>query len=287
MDASAVDTVSCGGHTANTCGDCPQGHGEAWCNGDCAWSGGLCMDASAVDTVSCGGHTANTCGECPQGHGAAWCNGDCVWNNNECKDPYVEDPVSCGGHTANNCGECPAGNGASWCNGDCAWNTEHAACFPQSFSTAAYNLGLRLVCEDGIPEFDAGAEAAMDAMEVELEIIAGDRRALRGQNRMLRTVKTSCFRHVCAGYPPDGAQCMGTWGSMCIKRRHLGEEGKEAENDARDLAFYSQDVTATSLCNTVISDFENFLQLELTPAHYATVIDPNMCTISCWLSYTI
>ena len=29
--------VSCGHHRADTCFDCPQGHGSSWCNGDCAW----------------------------------------------------------------------------------------------------------------------------------------------------------------------------------------------------------------------------------------------------------
>jgi len=33
--------VSCGGHEANDCGDCPQGHGASWCNGDCKWKSGL------------------------------------------------------------------------------------------------------------------------------------------------------------------------------------------------------------------------------------------------------
>mmetsp|Transcript_3066 Transcript_3066/g.6374 ORF Transcript_3066/g.6374 Transcript_3066/m.6374 type:complete len:288 (+) Transcript_3066:575-1438(+) len=33
----AVKAVSCGGHFAPTCGDCPQDNGETWCNGDCKW----------------------------------------------------------------------------------------------------------------------------------------------------------------------------------------------------------------------------------------------------------
>ena len=28
----------CGGHTALSCGDCPQGHGRIWCNGECIWA---------------------------------------------------------------------------------------------------------------------------------------------------------------------------------------------------------------------------------------------------------
>merc|ERR1712150_329209 len=30
--------VNCGSHTAKRCGDCPQGNGRSWCNGDCSWS---------------------------------------------------------------------------------------------------------------------------------------------------------------------------------------------------------------------------------------------------------
>ena len=30
--------VSCGGHFASTCEDCPSGNGASWCNGDCEWN---------------------------------------------------------------------------------------------------------------------------------------------------------------------------------------------------------------------------------------------------------
>ena len=30
--------VACGGHTASSCSECPQGNGATWCNGDCQWS---------------------------------------------------------------------------------------------------------------------------------------------------------------------------------------------------------------------------------------------------------
>merc|ERR1719160_977399 len=30
--------VDCGGHTAATCAECPQGHGKSWCNDDCKWT---------------------------------------------------------------------------------------------------------------------------------------------------------------------------------------------------------------------------------------------------------
>jgi hypothetical protein len=43
--------VSCGAHNAATCADCPQGHGEAWCHGDCEWSDGSCQ-AKASGAVS-------------------------------------------------------------------------------------------------------------------------------------------------------------------------------------------------------------------------------------------
>eukprot|EP00434_Breviolum_minutum_P006964 symbB.v1.2.006148.t1/scaffold360.1/size220131/2 len=30
--------VTCGGHTAKSCSECPQGHGASWCNRDCGWA---------------------------------------------------------------------------------------------------------------------------------------------------------------------------------------------------------------------------------------------------------
>ena len=36
--------VSCGGHFAKNCPDCPQGNGAGWCNGDCFWENGGCVD---------------------------------------------------------------------------------------------------------------------------------------------------------------------------------------------------------------------------------------------------
>ena len=35
--------VSCGNHKANSCAECPQGNGAAWCNGDCKWSNNQCI----------------------------------------------------------------------------------------------------------------------------------------------------------------------------------------------------------------------------------------------------
>jgi len=37
------NTVSCGGHDANTCSDCPQGNGALWCNGECTWKENSCV----------------------------------------------------------------------------------------------------------------------------------------------------------------------------------------------------------------------------------------------------
>ena len=32
-----IDGVSCGGHSAPTCAECPRGNGAGWCNGQCDW----------------------------------------------------------------------------------------------------------------------------------------------------------------------------------------------------------------------------------------------------------
>jgi len=49
---SFPSSVSCGGHSAQSCADCPQGNGASWCNGDCAWMNGQCM--SSASTCQCG-----------------------------------------------------------------------------------------------------------------------------------------------------------------------------------------------------------------------------------------
>ena len=35
--------VSCGGHLAATCSECPQGNGASWCNGECEWKNEECV----------------------------------------------------------------------------------------------------------------------------------------------------------------------------------------------------------------------------------------------------
>lgn len=51
--------VHCGGHTAAHCGDCPQGNGQTWCNGDCVWRQGRCVSrAEAKSGQASGGKTS-------------------------------------------------------------------------------------------------------------------------------------------------------------------------------------------------------------------------------------
>ena len=42
-----IPSVSCGGHVAKNCGECPSGNGESWCSGDCEWdaSTNTCTDS--------------------------------------------------------------------------------------------------------------------------------------------------------------------------------------------------------------------------------------------------
>ena len=62
-----VSDVNCGGHSAASCEDCPQGHGAMWCNGDCSWSdegGGVCQSKSShrVSGAKVAGETDLTVG---------------------------------------------------------------------------------------------------------------------------------------------------------------------------------------------------------------------------------
>merc|ERR1740123_70159 len=37
-ESALYDTdVLCGSHRAKSCAECPHGHGEGWCHGDCQW----------------------------------------------------------------------------------------------------------------------------------------------------------------------------------------------------------------------------------------------------------
>ena len=41
--------INCGAHYASKCAGCPQGHGEAWCNGQCIWKEGQCTESEAAN----------------------------------------------------------------------------------------------------------------------------------------------------------------------------------------------------------------------------------------------
>ena len=45
-------TVLCGGHRANSCRECDQGHGASWCNGDCIWADNKCKDKPKITTTT-------------------------------------------------------------------------------------------------------------------------------------------------------------------------------------------------------------------------------------------
>jgi hypothetical protein len=53
-------SVNCGGNFANSCEECPQGHGAAWCNGQCTWDYSsntcgpvACCKAYTADCLAC------------------------------------------------------------------------------------------------------------------------------------------------------------------------------------------------------------------------------------------
>lgn len=124
-----VDTpsyrVSCGGHSAYSCGDC--GPDPTWCNGDCKWldvNGGAGCFAKATEdnSVWCGGTAAYSCQDC--GPVKEWCNGDCNWidvyDTHGCyRKADSENQKWCGGVAAYSCAEC--GPNPLYCNGDCIW----------------------------------------------------------------------------------------------------------------------------------------------------------------------
>ena len=38
-----LGNVSCGGHDAGSCEECPQGNGAYWCNDECQWVNNKCI----------------------------------------------------------------------------------------------------------------------------------------------------------------------------------------------------------------------------------------------------
>jgi len=92
------NTVSCGGHSASSCSECPQGNGELWCNGECAWCSAKedcmskktlcddCGDTVATDETACSSLQLESCIWCPKSslctHIDKYCPGKepLVWN---------------------------------------------------------------------------------------------------------------------------------------------------------------------------------------------------------------
>ncbi|CAJ1408459.1 unnamed protein product [Effrenium voratum] len=50
--SEVIGQVTCGGHSAKSCSECPQGHGASWCNLDCGWVEGSCKALFRASAVS-------------------------------------------------------------------------------------------------------------------------------------------------------------------------------------------------------------------------------------------
>lgn len=96
---------SCGSHRADSCGECSQGNGAGWCNGNCHWCQHGADDLVLGDAEYLSERT------------------QCVPRKSKCRSkPRRNKPrVNCGGHQAGNCSQCPRGRGEELCNGDCQW----------------------------------------------------------------------------------------------------------------------------------------------------------------------
>mmetsp|Transcript_43354 Transcript_43354/g.97592 ORF Transcript_43354/g.97592 Transcript_43354/m.97592 type:complete len:557 (-) Transcript_43354:60-1730(-) len=64
-------SVSCGGHRAATCEECPRHIGASWCHGECAWDGTHCRMSDTVTAVASIAPLAVTTSPTPQGAPAA------------------------------------------------------------------------------------------------------------------------------------------------------------------------------------------------------------------------
>ena len=70
--------VNCGGHSASTCAECPQGNGAAWCNGECKWIEGTCSYPTVLCATTSSAR-ANSCSQCPST--ATQCSSsDCIYH---------------------------------------------------------------------------------------------------------------------------------------------------------------------------------------------------------------
>ena len=70
-------SVICGGHKAASCELCPQGNGEAWCNGECSWCGDtrtcLAKDAFCPACTTKAAHDPAKCRMLPASDQCTWC----------------------------------------------------------------------------------------------------------------------------------------------------------------------------------------------------------------------
>lgn len=84
--------VSCGGHTATTCGECGD---ETYCHGDCSWVNNKCSKTQTTGTMdtgcSCNGHLLDgQYGECRHPPKSKICSAWCyVSDSSTCKDVYA------------------------------------------------------------------------------------------------------------------------------------------------------------------------------------------------------
>ncbi|CAE7256119.1 CHLM [Symbiodinium pilosum] len=51
-DSEPQQKVTCGGHEAKACRECPKGHGASWCNVDCGWANGGCKGVFKTPDVT-------------------------------------------------------------------------------------------------------------------------------------------------------------------------------------------------------------------------------------------
>lgn len=88
-------SVSCGSHTASTCGKCLDDaiandditNKEGFCNGVCVYNHETKACVASDERVDCGHHQAASCEECTtEDEGARYCHGACKWSaENKCE----------------------------------------------------------------------------------------------------------------------------------------------------------------------------------------------------------
>jgi len=72
----------CGGHAAATCADCPQGHGAAWCNGECKWESNSCVTIKEKSPPP-PPQSFSSCHDIPTQEGCT--GGMCFWADGGCR----------------------------------------------------------------------------------------------------------------------------------------------------------------------------------------------------------